>query len=136
MELELIRTYFDGGVNGILRLAQDDKTVICQTIELPWRGNLRRVSCIPEGRYELTRRYSLRFGWHLLVNNVVNRSYILIHAFNDALKESKGCIAPVSKCTGEGKGIFARASLKKICDLLYPEFKKGNKVFITIKSVN
>ena len=115
MELELIRTYFPNGTNGLIRLAQDDKKgIICNTIELPWIDNKHRVSCIPEGRYELTKRYSLRFGWHLLVNKVVDRSYILIHAFNDALKESKGCIAPVSICSGEGRGSNARLSLKKL----------------------
>lgn len=135
MELELIRTYFPNGTNGVLRKAQDDKKqIICNTIELPWLNNQQRKSCIPEGRYELTKRYSQRFGWHLLVNNVVNRSYILIHAYNDALKESKGCIAPVSLCTGEGKGNNSRLSLKKLLAITYTEFEKGNKVFITIKS--
>ena len=132
MELDLIRIYHPKGINGEILLNKDR---ICYSIELPWHDNQRRISCIPEGRYELTKRYSLRFGWHLLVNNVPNRDYILIHAYNDAQKESKGCIAPVSLCTGEGKGFFARASLKKLIDLTYPEFKKGNKVFITIKSV-
>lgn len=136
MELELIRTYFPNGTNGVLRQAQDDKkSIICYSIELPWLDNKHRVSCIPEGKYELTKRYSPRFGWHLLVNNVVNRSYILIHAYNDALKESKGCIAPVSICTGEGKGNNARLSLKKLLAITYPELEKRNKVFITIKSV-
>jgi hypothetical protein len=120
----------------ILRQAQDDKerTVICFTIELPWRNNEQRVSCIPEGRYELTRRYSPRFGWHLLVNNVVKREFILIHAFNDALKESKGCIAPVSVCTGEGKGNNSRLSLKKLLAVTSLAFDKKEKVFLTIQS--
>ncbi len=131
MELELIRTYFPNGTNG--EFLFDGKRV-CNSIELPWRDNKPRVSCIPEGKYELTKRYSQRFGWHLLVNNVVNRSYILIHAYNDALKESKGCIAPVSICTGEGRGNNARLSLKKLLAITYPELEKGNKVFITIAS--
>ena len=133
MELELIRTYFPNGTNG--EFLYNNKRV-CSSIELPWLDNKHRVSCIPEGKYELTKRYSQRFGWHLLVNSVVNRSYILIHAYNDALKESKGCIAPVSICTGEGKGNNARLSLKKLIAITYPELEKGNKVFITIKSKN
>lgn len=132
MELELIRSYFLNGTNGEILL---NSKRVCYSIELPWLDNKQRVSCIPEGRYELTKRYSQRFGWHLLVNNVVNRSYILIHAYNDALKESKGCIAPVSICTGEGKGNNARLSLKKLLAITYPELEKRNKVFITIKSV-
>jgi len=131
MELELIRTYFPNGVNGEFL---HDGTRLCSSIELPWKNNQPRISCIPEGRYELTKRYSRRFGWHLLVNNVVNRSYILIHAYNDALKESKGCIAPVSICTGEGKGSNSRVFLKKLLALAYPELEKGNKVFLIITS--
>lgn len=131
MELELIRTYFPNGTNGEIL---HDNSRVCYSIELPWKNNQHRISCIPEGRYELTKRYSQRFGWHLLVNGVTERSYILIHAFNDALKESKGCIAPVSICTGEGKGNNARASLKKLLAIVYPELEKRNKVFITIKS--
>lgn len=130
MELELIRTYFPNGTNG--ELLHNNKRV-CSTIELPWLDNQKRKSCIPEGRYELTKRYSQRFGWHLLVNNVVNRDYILIHAYNDALKESKGCIAPVSICTGEGKGNNSRLSLKKLLAITYTEIERGNKVYLTIK---
>jgi hypothetical protein len=132
MELELIRQYFPKGTNG--EFSFNGKR-LCSSIELPWLDNKKRISCIPEGRYELTKRYSARFGWHLLVNSVVNRTYILIHAYNDALKESKGCIAPVSICTGEGKGNNSRLSLKKLLAITYPVLEKGNKVFITIKSV-
>jgi hypothetical protein len=132
MKLELIRKYLPKGTNGEILV---DGVRVCSSIELPWANNQRRISCIPEGQYQLTKRYSLRFGWHLLVNDVPNRSYILIHAYNDALKESKGCIAPVSICTGDGKGVFARASLKKLLDLVFPELERRNKIFITIKSV-
>ena len=131
MELELIRTYFPNGTNGSILY---NKRRVCGSIELPWLDNKNNVSCIPEGRYELTKRYSQRFGWHLLVNKVVNRNSILIHAFNDARKESKGCIAPVSICTGEGKGNNARLSLKKLLAITYTELDRGNKVFITIAS--
>lgn len=134
MELELVRTYFPNGTNGELRLADSRHGIICYTIELPWHGNNQSVSCIPEGRYELTKRYSPRYGNHLLVNGVVDRSYVLIHAYNDALKESKGCIAPVSICTAEGKGNNSKLSLKKLFAVTSIEFEKGNKVFITIKS--
>jgi hypothetical protein len=108
---------------------------VCSTIELPWLENKQKISGIPEGRYELTKRYSQRYKHHLLVNNVEGRSFILIHAFNDALQESKGCIAPVSICTGEGKGKNSMLALKKLLAVTSIEFEKGNKVFITIKSV-
>ena len=131
MKLVLIRTYHSNGVNGELLI---DGVKLCNTIELPWLENRQRVSCIPEGRYELTKRYSQRFGWHLLVDNVANRSYILIHAYNDARKESKGCIAPVSVLTGEGNGLRSRVALQLLLSIVYPELEKGNKIFITIKT--
>lgn len=131
MELTLIRTYFPKGTNGALFL---EGRKICSTIELPWKENQRRISCIPEGRYALSQRYSVRFGQHLLVKDVPDRSYILIHAYNNALKESKGCIAPVSACTGEGEGNFSRLSLQQLLDQTLPVLKKGQPVFLTIQS--
>jgi hypothetical protein len=131
MKLELTRNYFPKGTNGDLLL---DGEKICSTIELPWNENKPQVSCIPEGRYELKKRYTLRFGRHLILMNVPGRSYILLHAANDALKEIKGCIAPVSLLTGEGEGLLARVALAKIVRAVYPELEKGNKVFLTIQS--
>lgn len=130
MELELIRTYFPNGTNGDILLK------LCNSIELPWQSNQNRISCIPEGRYELKKRYSPKFGWHLLLVNVPGRNLILIHPANDAVKELQGCIAPVSLLTAEGKGSESRKALGKITSLVFPELEKGNKVFITIKSVH
>jgi hypothetical protein len=83
MELILRRDHHPEGTNGSLC---DGEQQICSTIELPWRQNQRMVSCIPEGRYELVKRYTDKRGWHLLVKNVPNRSGILFHPANDALK--------------------------------------------------
>lgn len=136
MELELIRTYFPNGTNGELRLADNKKGIICYTIELPWLVNKQSVSCIPEGRYELTKRYSPKFGHHLLVNEVKRRELILIHPANDAVKELKGCIAPVSVCTGEGRGNNSRLALKKLLALVYVAMERKENVFLTVKSDN
>jgi hypothetical protein len=130
MELILKRKYFPTGINGKLF---NNEQLICSTIELPWRANIRQISSIPEGRYELRKRYTPRFGHHLLVKDVPGRNNILIHAFNNALVESRGCIAPVAQCRGAGQGTFARASLKKLTSLVYPELEKGKPVFLTIK---
>ena len=101
MELEILRMYHEKGTNGILRV---NGRMQCYTIELPWKDNKRNQSCIPEGRYLLERRFSERFMAHILVKDVPNRSLILIHPANDAAKELKGCIAPVTALTGNGKG--------------------------------
>lgn len=114
MEFVLNRTYYDQGTNGTLYYKG---IPLCKTIELPWRNNERGQSCIPEGRYELKLRYTERFGRHYLVKHVANRQMILIHPFNHALKESRGCIAPVQTVTGAGKGYGSRAALDRMLEI-------------------
>lgn len=91
MELILMRDYRLRGTNGVL---SHKGNVVCSTIELPWMGNWPMVSCIPEGRYRLSKRYTTHRGWHLLVEHVPDRSLILLHPANNALRELQG--APVS----------------------------------------
>jgi Family of unknown function (DUF5675) len=131
MELELLRTYCTNGTNGNLFV---DCVGLCHTIELPWKNNKLEVSCIPEGRYELVKRYSPKLKWHLWVQNVPNRDLILIHPYNDAMKEAKGCIAPVTTITGEGKGDKSRVVFEKLKAFVFPVLERNEKVFITIKS--
>lgn len=131
MEFQLQRTYFEKGTNGALFL---QGKFLGFAIELPWKQNEKRVSCIPEGKYELVPRYSQKFKHHLLLKNVEKRSLILIHPANDALKELAGCIAPVSQLSGIGKGISSRAVFQKLVSLSYQAFERKEQVFITIKS--
>ena len=67
----------------------------CETLELPWRGNQKSVSCIPAGIYDVRIRTAKESGSrkypHLLVENVFNRTYILFHRGNRA-KDTRGCI--------------------------------------------
>ena len=130
MELELIRTYFASGTNGqILYRSQP----VVHTIELPWKDNHTGVSCIPEGRYGLIKRYSPKFQWHLQVTDVPARDGILIHPANDALKELKGCIAPVSMITGPGTGVESRLAADRLKALVFPALARSEPVFLTIK---
>ena len=130
MELVLIRTYHTQGTNGKLYL---NEALQCYTIELPWKDNQPKVSCIPEGRYRLRKRYSPKFKHHLLIENVEGRSHVLIHPANDALKELRGCIAPVSVLTGEGKGSRSRVAFEKIRKAVYEALQKET-VYLTIQS--
>ncbi len=130
MELVLNRTYYPDGTNGTL-YAQN--SFQCHTIELPWVNNLPRLSCIPEGRYELKKRYSPKFKDHILVAGVPGRSLVLLHPANDALKELKGCIAPVSSLDGAGKGSASRKACKQLLQLVYEALEKET-VFLTIQS--
>ena len=131
MELELIRTYHLAGTNGKI-LLQD--RLMMYSIELPWKDNRARGSCIPEGRYELAKRWSPKFDRHLLLMNVPGRKLILIHPANNALQELKGCIAPVSLITGAGKGIRSRLALETLTGLVYGALDRHDQVFLNIKS--
>lgn len=131
MKLELVRTYFTEGTNGILR---QNGIALCHTIELPWKENQHGISCIPEGEYVLAKRYSKKFGRHLLVQGVENRSQILVHPANDALKELKGCIAPVSSLTGPGKGSQSSVVFVKLVELVYKAIEKKETILLNICS--
>lgn len=131
MVLVLKRTYFPEGTQGVLEW---NGTIVCYAIELPWLENQRRISCIPEGEYILQKRFSPKFGWHLHLMNVQGRDLILIHPANDAKKELLGCIAPVTKYTGIGKGSESRKALEKLKILVYPFIEQDVPVQLHIKS--
>lgn len=131
MELELIRSYDPEGTNGELRCGGK---AICFTIELPWLQNQHNISCIPEGRYELRKRFVQKFGLHLLVVDVPERSWILIHPASDAKTQLKGCIAPVTNLIAPGKGSESRLANEKLKALVLEALEKKQKVFITIKA--
>jgi hypothetical protein len=131
MVLLLSRTYFPEGTNGKLEC---EGKFICKTIELPWKNNETKVSCIPEGKYFIRKRYSKRFQWHLEIINVKNRSLILFHSANNALQELKGCIAPVTKLSGPGLGLMSRKAFSKLKNLVNPILDKNESVELIIKS--
>ena len=131
MVLTLSRTYFPDGTNGILEC--EDK-IICLTIELPWINNEKRVSCIPEGKYFIKKRYSKKFQWHLEILDVKNRSLILFHPANNALQELNGCIAPVTKLSGPGLGLMSRKAFSKLKNLVNPIVYRNESLVLIIKS--
>ncbi|AIG31048.1 hypothetical protein IA01_11535 [Flavobacterium psychrophilum] len=131
MVLTLSRTYFPDGTNGILEC---EGKFIGYTIELPWRNNEKRVSCIPEGKYFIKKRYSKKFQWHLEIINVKNRSLILFHPANNALQELNGCIAPVTKLSGPGLGLTSRKAFSKLKNLDNQILDKNESVELNIKS--
>jgi len=133
MELELIRTYWPTATNGEI---QYEGRRVCSSIELPWRHNQRSVSCIPEGRYELRKRFTPRRQHHLEVADVPGRSSILIHPANDATTELLGCIAPVTELSGPGIGKLSRLANEKLKKLVLAAMDRKEKVFINIKSNN
>jgi hypothetical protein len=67
------------------------------------------------------------------VENVKGRALILIHPANDALKELRGCIAPVSILKGPGKGLLSRNAFNKVIALVHKALESGT-VFLTIQT--
>ena len=130
MKLILTRTYFPEGTNGKLEC---EGKFICNTIELPWKNNETKVSCIPEGKYFIRKRYSTKFNWHLEVENVTNRILILFHPANNALLELKGCIAPVTKLSGPGMGMKSRKAFGKLNDLVYAALDSRESVELIVQ---
>ena len=130
MILFLTRTYFPEGTNGKLMC---EGKLLCNTIELPWKNNEKRVSCIPEGRYFIRKRYSQKFKWHLEVVDVKNRSYILFHPANNALQELNGCIAPVTKLSGPGLGLMSRKAFEKLKTLVYQALDNKESVELIVE---
>ena len=131
MVLFLTRQYFPEGTNGKIRCGG---RLICATIELPWKQNQRRISCIPEGRYLLKRRYSRRFKWHIEVVGAKGRDLILMHPANNAMLELQGCIAPVTKICGAGLGLQSRKAFASLKALIEGPLRSGEEVTLIVES--
>jgi Family of unknown function (DUF5675) len=74
--------------------------------ELPWRSNLKKISCIPAGEYVCSITNSPRFGRVYTVRNVPNRGNILFHPMN-FVGDSRHWQTHSEGCIGLGKSIVA-----------------------------
>ena len=133
MILFLTRTYFPDGTNGKLEC---EGTLICNTIELPWKRNEAKVSCIPEGKYFIRKRYSAKHQWHFELMDVPHRSLILFHPANNASMELQGCIAPVTKLSGSGLGLLSRKAFTRLKDFIYGALNRQEVVVLVIQSTH
>lgn len=70
-----------------------DNIPLCVTVELPWRNNQRKISCIPAGAYDCVPYSSKRYDDVWLLEGVPDRDDILIHAAN-SINDLQGCIGP------------------------------------------
>lgn len=131
IKFELVRKYLPKGTNGKIFL---DGKLICHSIELAWRNNIPKISCIPEGIYQIVRRYSNRYKNHYWIKNVPNRSLILIHPANNANKELQGCIAPVLNIVNDGVGEYSKKAFQILAEYIDPFFESDKQVFIHIKN--
>lgn len=124
----LLRTYHSTHTAGAL-IALDARGNLlfhCVTLELPWRDNLKGLSCIPEGIYTVRHRKSAKHGDHYQVCDVPARDLILFHPGN-YVYQLLGCILPGSELRHlDGDGIpdiaDTRATLNRMLAALGPEY--------------
>jgi hypothetical protein len=103
------------------------------SLELPWKNNEKYISCIPLGEYVAYKHYSPKFGDTLWIQDVPNRSEILIHPANFH--------SDLLGCVGIGKDLkwinrdndvdvsASRFSMKEMLDMIKEDY-------IDIKIVN
>ena len=139
----LSRDRYDGK-EGVIGMLKNGSKFLAYTLELEWRNNQRRKSCIPKGTYEIAyrdfggyyNRYNERFDNHkkgvLELQNVKDRSAILIHIGNRP-SHTAGCILVGSEADTNKSIIY---DSKKAYIEVYAQAKKvldaGKKLFIKI----
>ena len=112
----------------LIRLQQDDKQTLSsllffnddvklllhvKALELPDRNNKKAISRINAGKYTCKLRFSTKYKWHFIVENVEGRSFILIH-FGNYYRSTKGCILVGNAFTDlDGDGYRDVTSSKK-----------------------
>lgn len=117
----------DEGTFGVLAFGAEH----CRSLELPWRGNRRSISCIQPGRYRATHEVHRRFGRVYRLHSVPGRAGILLHSANFAGDTSKGwqthlegCIAPCERVASmrnkhgnmQRAGLMSRPALNRLLD--------------------
>lgn len=134
-EAELIREYHEKVTLGHLTVYNEacDVKLHCKTVELPWKDNKYQISCIPEGRYKVVRRWSKKYKQHFWIKDVPGRDLILIHVANYT-RDLLGCIG-VGKTHKDidGDGIIdvtdSRLKLDRMIEAMPEEFEIEIKGF-------
>lgn len=95
MKILLTRNYQGSNTLGQIDVINNSNEIIDTyfSLELPWKDNKRRESCIPVGIYPIIKHTSPKFGKCFWIKEVPNRSGILIHPANYT-RQLLGCIAP------------------------------------------
>lgn len=99
----------------------------CCTLELPWKDNKRKESCVPKGTYLVKKRTSDKYKEHFHLTNVQGRDLILVHNAN-FVKQLLGCIAvgeSFKDISGDGKVdvLNSQKTLAKLYELMPDEFE-------------
>lgn len=125
MKLQLKRIS-DNGVQTLGHLRAPNGFVY-QTLELPWKQNQSKISCIPKGTYFVTKRNSEKYGNHFHIQNVPGRSFILIHHGN-YYTDILGCVLVgkgLKDINGDGQldVTSSKAAMKELMGMLPDNFE-------------
>lgn len=129
MTILLERSYLPNCTIGRLHIPFEDTQKTFATIERPWLDNKPNVSCIPEGVYNCEPFSGNRFKGVWILNDVPDRTYILIHAGNYA-KDVQGCIA-VGQYLSDSQFMVmnSRHAINELRKLLPDEFQIKIKTY-------
>lgn len=110
------------------RLTVRDRTF--WTVERPWLGNKPFESCIPEGVYQCKPYSSAKYPNTWELQDVPERSKILIHAGNYA-QDVQGCIAVGSALAAGGWWVVkSQSAMQELREMLPPEFELNVTHFV------
>ena len=127
-QLKLVRiAETDGATLGVLSF---DGRPLFVTLEDPWKNNARGISSIPDGEYTIRKHESPKFGLCYAVDNVPERSHILIHAGNTS-DDTQGCIL-LGLQFGELKGKPAILRSKDAMILFMARLAKDETAKLTV----
>lgn len=132
MKAIISRRYDKDQTPGILCVFdKGEKLFECRTLELKWMGNIRNLSCIPEGSYKVKKiiRPDGRNG--LWIQDVQGRTSILIHSGNYGAGDHvdiQGCILVGDSFKdlnndGHLDIINSTKTFDKLFDILDPDFE-------------
>lgn len=116
--IKLKRYYLKTCTIGTLTI--DYKKELFFTLELPYLDNKQNISCIPPATYKLIKYYSPKFGECFKLENVRNRTNILIHSGNNLL-HTQGCILIGNQINNNGIVMDSKNALIKLLNLLKEE---------------
>jgi len=91
-KLILHRKYSEQQTTGVLLVVDGDRLLFsCNTIEPPWKFNLKNESCIYESEFICKKIISPTYGNCIEVTEVKGRTHILIH-WGNYVSNTDGCI--------------------------------------------
>lgn len=127
--LKIVRANDNGTQTiGMLAVIEADKVLhTAFTLELPYKNNDKKISCIPIGKYTVVKRVSPKFGECFHVLNVPNRDWILIHQGNYH-SQILGCILVGTSTADINKDGFidvlnSKKEIKNLLKLLPDKFE-------------